>query len=79
MPNKTLRVAQERAQERSRRHQTVGEKKAREVELMQEMEEGYNDPAFMPSAEHLALAEHSVIAAQMTVAYTQAPTSPTIT
>jgi hypothetical protein len=65
MPNKTLRVAQER----SRRHQTVGEKEAREVELMQEMEEGYNDPAFMPSAEHLALAEHSVTAAQMTVAY----------
>jgi hypothetical protein len=66
LPVKALRGAQKRCS----RQQQSGERKDREVELVQEMEEGYDDPAFMPSAEHLALAEHSVIAAQMAVAYT---------
>jgi len=61
MPGKALREARKWC----RRQQQAGEKKDREVELVDD----YDDPDYMPSVEHLALAEHSLIAAQMTVAY----------
>jgi hypothetical protein len=61
MPERVLRAARARCE-----RQQQG---AKEKRLLQEMEEGFADPTFAPTEEHLELAEKAGVAAQMALAF----------